>query len=370
VTPGKSKPPSRRRNPRRLSAASHFVTTLLAVGPVGCHSSQGVTSPSPLASQTYYVSKDGSDSRSCAQAQSMATPKQTIAGGLACLTAAGDTLLIRAGTYNEAIIQTQFVSLIPSGTSWSNKVRVAAYPGETVWMAPIGSQSVVWLIVGSYIEFDGINMDGTNVLGAAFATGEAAHHIRIQNAEIIRGTAPGGGESDGVMFGAHYVVGAIGSNEAINLRVHGGDEALGYGIYLSGPNNLVDSCDIYDTSSAGVHIYNGGGDSADNNIVRNSRIHDIRRSPNGVIWGILVSGNGSQILNNTVYNIGRGDTMGAGIDIYSGQRNVVENNTVSRSQPVGIYVESGAADTVLRRNMSSDNTMDYLDRGANTSNVR
>jgi parallel beta-helix repeat protein len=83
-----------------------------------------------------------------------------------------------------------------------------------------------------------------------------------------------------------------------------------------------------------------------------------------------VSGNGSQILNNTVYNIGRGDTMGAGIDIYSGQRNVVENNTVSRSQPVGIYVESGAADTVLRRNMSSDNTMDYLDRGANTSNVR
>jgi hypothetical protein len=141
VTPGKSTPPSRRRNPRRLSAASHFVTTLLAVGPVGCHSSQGVTSPSPLASQTYYVSKDGSDSRSCAQAQSTGTPKQTIAG-LACLTAAGDTLLIRAGTYNEAIIQTQFVSLIPSGTSWTNIVRVAAYPGETVWMAPLGSQSL------------------------------------------------------------------------------------------------------------------------------------------------------------------------------------------------------------------------------------
>jgi parallel beta-helix repeat protein len=71
-----------------------------------------------------------------------------------------------------------------------------------------------------------------------------------------------------------------------------------------------------------------------------------------------------------VYNIGRSDTTGAAIDIYSGQRNVVEGNIVSRSQPVGIYVESGAADTVLRRNMSSDNTMDYLDLGANTADVR
>src|SRR4029077_18304051 len=36
---------------------------------------------------------------------------------------AGDTLWVRSGTYHESLI-----SNIPSGTSWTNKVRVAAYP--------------------------------------------------------------------------------------------------------------------------------------------------------------------------------------------------------------------------------------------------
>ena len=51
---------------------------------------------------TYYVAKTGSDSKSCTQAQSASTPKLTIKAGLACLKG-GDTLIIKAGTYNEGI---------------------------------------------------------------------------------------------------------------------------------------------------------------------------------------------------------------------------------------------------------------------------
>ncbi len=78
--------------------------------------------------------------------------------GIGCL-AAGDTLLVRAGTYAEEII------IVPSGTSWSNKVRIAAYPGETVWLKPAtvanGAVCVIWFDGPfHYIEFDGINVDG------------------------------------------------------------------------------------------------------------------------------------------------------------------------------------------------------------------
>src|SRR4051812_16149188 len=78
---------------------------------------------------TYYVAKSGSNNYSCAQAQSVSTPRLTIVAGIACLTA-GDTLMVRAGDYDEGIAST------PSGTSWTNKVRITNYSGEKVWLKP------------------------------------------------------------------------------------------------------------------------------------------------------------------------------------------------------------------------------------------
>src|SRR5437667_6769750 len=62
---------------------------------------------------TYYVAKTGSDSNSCSRAQSQSTPKLTINAGAGCLNA-GDTLIIKTGTYNEALL-----NVIPSGTAGS-----------------------------------------------------------------------------------------------------------------------------------------------------------------------------------------------------------------------------------------------------------
>src|SRR5262245_9930823 len=82
---------------------------------------------------TYYVAKTGSDSYNCMQAQSIQTSKVTIAAGLACM-AAGDTLMIKSGTYNEFITYNQLVS----GTSDSNRTIIKAYPGDTVTLRPTG----------------------------------------------------------------------------------------------------------------------------------------------------------------------------------------------------------------------------------------
>jgi hypothetical protein len=59
---------------------------------------------------TYYVAKTGSDNNSCSSAQLQSTPKLTINAGAACLSA-GDTLVVRDGTYVETITAT-----IASGT--------------------------------------------------------------------------------------------------------------------------------------------------------------------------------------------------------------------------------------------------------------
>src|SRR5215470_9513703 len=62
-----------------------------------------VSSFSAAFAKTYYVAASGgSDSNSCTAAQSVTTAKATINGAIPCMSG-GDTLYIRAGTYNEVV---------------------------------------------------------------------------------------------------------------------------------------------------------------------------------------------------------------------------------------------------------------------------
>jgi parallel beta-helix repeat protein len=75
---------------------------------------------------------------------------------------------------------------------------------------------------------------------------------------------------------------------------------------------------------------------------------------------------GGQILNNSIYNVGRSDSVGAGIEVYVADGTVIQGNTVSRNQPFGIRIESVASNTVLGQNIVSGNATDVLDLGVNT----
>lgn len=312
------------------------------------------TDPSMMVTPVgYFVSTTGSDSNSCIQAQTSTTPKRNFSGAsgaLACLSA-GSTLYARGGTYAESITS------VPTGTSWSNKVRVTNYPSETVWMVPTvanAGSNVIWLDANvSYVEFDGINLDGrTSVQAGVWVSTNNSrnpHHIRIQNAEIIGGAVGSGGV---ILFGAHTVIGSVGGNEAINLTIHGGGIAGGcgfacaeYGVYLAGPNNLVDGCNIYDVSGFGIQIYNGGGDAATGNIVRNTLIHDITRYGDvDQVGGITIYGTGvNSIYNNVIYGIATGTATGgtgnAAISVNGGSVGVkVMNNTIYENVANGIYL--------------------------------
>src|SRR5262245_40005787 len=109
---------------------------------------------------TYYVAMTGSDQKSCAQVQSLSTPKRTIQSGLACLQA-GDTLHVRAGSYNEGEIVNP-----PGGTSWSKPVTIAGFPGETVTLTAPGAPRVFTFAAASssYIILDNLVLDAAGNL--------------------------------------------------------------------------------------------------------------------------------------------------------------------------------------------------------------
>lgn len=335
----------------------------------------------------YYVSLPsntpaGSDARSCGVSANITTPKATVVSGITCLTP-GDTLFVRAGTYNEGI------SYVPSGTSWSNKVRIANYPGETVWLAPTtppsGVARNIWLDCNChYIEFDGLNLDGrpANISGIWVSTnnGNDPHHIRIQNAELITGAH---GSDGAVQFGAHgsnMPIGATGSNEALNLVIHGGGlpGSCGFNcseiaVYLIGPNNLVENCDMYDTSGAGLQIYSRA-DPASNNIVRNNRIHDITRSGDpGQLWGIIIAlGTNNQIYNNIIYglNFASTDPNGSAAIAVGGTGTKVYNNTIYNNVNTGISVAVSAVNAEIRNNIAYlSSVQNYYNIGTGTTHT-
>jgi parallel beta-helix repeat protein len=324
-----------------------------------------VFSGSMAEAATYYVSKNGNDGRSCAQAQSASTPKLTVNSGVTCLNA-GATLLVRGGTYAEALTNPSI-----AGTSWSNAVRIAAYPGETVWLAPVSGNYVLYVEASQqYIELDGINMDATNSTSGIVKiegwSGGNAHHIRIRNADLVGNPRT----PQQHVIATASVAGIIGGNEFINLTVHrGGTSDFDHGFYIQSPNNLIDRCNIYDIPGAGIQIYNGYGLSPNDNVVRNNIIHDGRSTGAGQRgWGILAGGGtGNKLYNNVVYNIRNSSDGSAGIYLYAGAKTEVYNNTVYGSKRYGIAVEASTSGATVTNNISASNASgNYRDSGVGT----
>lgn len=318
-------------------------------------------------SQLLHVTTTGSDSNS----GTVDFPFRTINFGIARI-GAGDTLLVGSGIYDES-----FINNFNPGTSWSNKIRVAAYPGASVWLRPTTGMFVIELdsssIPFSYIEFDGINMDGRGlpsgiqtfmVRVGSVSLGTGAHHIRFQNLETI-GTpsiniSPGGPITFQTVS---TYAGAIGSNEFLNLTVHGGGESGGtaYGFYLNDSNNIINGCNIYNTCGAGVQLNNDNGGVGNSNIISNNRFHDIIRFHSGVDHNLCVGIidadfiTNTLIYNNLFYRIGNAATFGAAIYLYTGQNAKAYNNTIYGGYNEGIAVDVAALNATIKNNISYNN---------------
>ena len=321
---------------RLLSVATLSATAMLL--------SESLT-PSAAHAATYYVAKTGSDGNSCYSAQYTSTSKLTIKSGLSCLKA-GDTLYIRGGTYYERINTQQ--QTVPSGTSWSTPVTIAAYPGETVTLQPSGF-AVVQIIANAqrYIIFDRLIFDGASVtnrvidLDGQFLGG--AGYIRFTNCEIKN--APGNGVMTG--RGSNF-------NEFINCKIHDNSRYLSseHGLYIQSSNNLFDNCEIYNNRGYGLHVYNGySGQRASNNVVRNTRAYN--NSTNSAhSAGILIgSGDGNMAYNNIAY----GQPVGIMVGYNYATNSKVYNNTVYNNRVDGIQIRASSSTASVTNNIAYSN---------------
>lgn len=332
--------PDQRRMKRML--LRFFVSSLLLVS-----AGSFLRQPVHAAGNTYYVATDGDDGNPCTQS----SPCRTIAQGLTRLHA-GDTLYLKAGTYIEAIKSS--VQTIPSGTSWSAPVTIAAYPGDTVTLRPGGNVVLLTDPAIQYVIFDGLILDGTNSIGQeAVYIYNGPHHIRFQGGEIKNapisgvqvttgGTAP---YPDDIQF--------------INLSVHhNGSSLLDHGFYISAPNLLVENCDIYSNFGYGVQIYSGFGRDADNAIIRNNRIYD-----NPGYGGVTLNhGNNIQFYNNHVYN----NASGVAVAYGSPDNTQIDSNTIYGNGGSAIEIGPGVTNSKVQNNIVYNNRYGIIDLGSGT----
>jgi len=312
----------------------HFrVQSKDATGNTAISNDYTFTTSTAVAGNAYYVATNGNDGDPGTEAQ----PFRTLAHGVSVLTP-GDTLYVMSGTYAEALMDN-----IPSGTSWSTPVTVAAYPGHTVTLKPnLGAERVLHFQgLQKYIVIDGLILDGTSVTyevaKITLGGGGTAHHIRLIRCELKN--APGQGILV-TQLGADF-------NEFIDLDVHdNGLTGYDHGLYISTSNNLVEGSTIHHNSGYGVHIYHGDPDHANNNIVRNNRIFG-----NGYVEGgagiILSSGDGNTAYNNLVW----GNEYGIKVAYGNPSNTTVYNNTIYANSGYGIAINTDSTNAIIRNNV-------------------
>jgi parallel beta-helix repeat protein len=301
---------------------------------------------------TYYVAKTGSHNYTCAQAQSDSTPRLTINSGITCLSA-GDTLVIKSGTYVEGINDT-----IPAGTSTATRTTIRAKTGDTVTIRPaigigLSSLQAVYL-TKPYTAIDGVVIDGSNVALPYRLAGSATGNL-LQNSEIKSVQKAGGGN-------CITIQGNVINSSVINNKIHDcGDPAdfLEHGIYLRNTGHLVERNEVYNITGFGIHLYNSGT-PVSNNTVRYNHVHD-----NGGTGILIGSGSNNIAHHNIVTNNGK-DGVATGYG-NAADNNQVYNNTIYSNTTECIDIKSQAANAKVKNNLCLSNGNNKIFNGGTGS---
>lgn len=262
-----------------------------------------------------YVSPGGhgdtpSDSNGCRTAETITTPKLTLASAAACMTIPGKAMVLRGGAFT--VLDTR-TNPVRGGTSWAAPTKIKRYGSEVPVLTMPSAATEGVLVFGapgtdSFIEVDGLTLDGASrangdgilVLGSSDLRFKnmAIHHNHYQNIAMLG---------------------------ASNVEIVGNalTDALGFA-------NVV----LYDTST--------------NILISGNTI------TTGVLAGVSLdasaTSNGVTITKNTI------TSTVTGIDVGPGSGATLQNNVIQTQSSAGIRVRSGASGTHVYHNDSVSNT--------------
>ncbi len=278
---------------------------------------------------TYYVNWLGSDT----SPGTSIMPFRTIKKGISVLKA-GDTLIIRAGTYTEGL---EYYHTIPSGTDNAHRTIIKAAPGETVIINGRNGSGDVWTIYDrSYITLDGITIDGVNAYFCGLRIGRSAvgapgsHYITVQNGTVRNVPYSGIVAQGTASANSHY--------KYINLEVHHcgtGSSNQHHGIYLGVRDSIVERCSVHDNLAYGIHAYSSSG-GVNNNIIRNNKVYN-----NGSFGIILSAGYNNLAYNNILWGNGKRTLTGGIFASYAGvSGSKIYNNTIYGNTGYCIWIKT------------------------------
>ena len=302
---------------------------------------------------SYYAAPSGNDSNPGTEA----APFKTLAKGASVL-APGDTLFARAGTYAE-----EFYNGIPGGTSWTQPVTLANYPGEKPVIQPPPGAGRVFSFASSnvsYVVVEGFVLDAKNTqydaVKVTWGSDGASHHIRIKSCEVM------GSPGQGILLTGESGKNGLDvtGNEFIDLDVHdNGTTDFDHGFYISTAGNLVDGCRVHANAGWGIHVYNGSANDADQNVIRNNRSYDNARVGNRGVGIGIYSGSGTLAYNNLIW----GNKTGIALN-YAADGAEVYNNVVFGNLEGGIDIGPESAGARIKNNVVWQNGTGINDAGS------
>lgn len=306
--------------------------------------------------KVYYVSTTGSDSNE----GSLELPWRTIQYAADQLKA-GETVLVRGGTYEESI------TIKSSGSASAGYITFQAYPGEQ----PIidgsnlsDSSSLVHLTGAHYIVFDGFELtgltaDSSSKYLAGIKLTKSASNIHILNNYVYNiANYHDNGNANGIIVygdGSQAMSNITIMNNTLHDLVLGSSETLTVVGNVDGFN--VSHNLIYNVNNIGIDIagHYGTCSSPCTDQARNGVVSD------NVVYNV-------DTITNPAY---RGYRAAAAIYVDGGTNTIIERNEVSYSN-YGIEIASekqnrATSNIVVRNNYIHDNHQSGLIMGGSSS---
>jgi len=311
---------------------------------------------SALNAKTYFVSMAGDDTN----IGTLTSPWRTLDFAEDQLSA-GDTLLIRGGTY------TGFKINDVNGTL-DNYIVFMNYNSESVTIDRGSRSKTISMTNASYVELNGLTITDSNGASApstadGLKTNAGCDYVTVKNCTIYNI----GGEGIALTTFNHH-------HQYINNTIYDvGLSKDGYGIYMKGHDHVFRNNVVHDAYGYGIHMYASAG-SVSNNLIENNMIYNNGRddffdpgrmsSPRPVGDGIIAAGDNHIIRNNLVYN-----NRVWGIRVWATNTQLF-NNTVYGSGFDGIKIKNNTCtvkNNISYKNAGIDGGVDLLLSGSTAS---
>lgn len=309
--------------------------------------------PFPSTAKTIWVATSGgNDGNSCTAAQTNTTPKATITAGIGCLVG-GDTLIVKSGTYAEAIKDT-----IPAGSAGApTTVKSEVQYGAVIKPSCSGSgppsgcdvvlygQCTIVAIEKSHIVFDGFTVDAANAnTDCRIMIDMGGYHpstdIVVQNNDVVGHCPDKNSGSNCLGMSTH--------TDTSNVTVRGNKvHDIGWGAlqncnsgpppcnnfnayctYLTFHDSIIENNEFYNCSGYAVQMWSSGSPTdptgPDRSIIRGNYAHDV-----GLSCFLVASGDGQQVYNNIAVNCGKffDSSTGNTVTIHSSARGLNLGNS-------------------------------------------